>query len=191
VRFEVGIVLGNIEQRLIDKAVEPPNQCPYNRARFASSTRVSGSNEADFTVFHVRALHMAQQPNYRQVGAVLAGPALGKLYATQIAILIVASLCSLWVDITTAYSVLLGGLIFIAPTGFFARQAFRFRGAQATLHIARAFYRGETTKFVLTAMAFALVFALVKPLNLIALWLAYVAAMIVHQILAARESSLH
>lgn len=132
---------------------------------------------------------MAQQPDYRHAGAMLAGPALGRLYATEIAILIVASLCSLWVDTTTAYSVLLGGLTFIAPNGFFARQAFRFRGAQAALHITRAFYRGETTKFVLTAMAFALIFALVRPLNVVALWLAYVVAMVVHQILAARESS--
>jgi ATP synthase protein I len=131
---------------------------------------------------------MAQQPENRR-GAILAAPALGKLYATQIAILTVASFCSLAVDMTTAYSVLLGGLTFIAPTGFFARQAFRFRGAQATPHIARAFYRGETTKFVLTAMAFALIFTLAKPLNLTALWLAYLVAMLGHQILAARESS--
>lgn len=132
---------------------------------------------------------MAHQPGYRRASAMIAGPALGKLYATQIAILTVASLCMLWVDITTAYSVLLGGLTFIAPTGFFARQVFRFRGAQATRHIARAFYRGESGKFVLTAMAFALIFALVKPLNVTALWLAYLAAMVVHQILAARDSS--
>ncbi len=130
---------------------------------------------------------MAQQPVHRPAGASIASPALGKLYATQIAILAVASLCSLWVDIVTAYSVLLGGLTFIAPNGFFARQAFRFRGARAAGHIARAFYRGETTKFVLTATAFALIFALVKPLNLTALWLAYIIAMLVHQILAARE----
>src|SRR5690606_1002369 len=129
---------------------------------------------------------MAQRPGFSQAGASIEGPALGRLYATQIALLTVASLCLLWVDITAAYSVLLGGLTFIAPTGFFARQAFRFRGAQATHRIARAFYRGETTKFVLTAMAFALIFTLVKPLNLVALWLAYVAALLVHQVMAMR-----
>ena len=87
---------------------------------------------------------MAHQPGIRQAGAGFKAPALGKLYATQIALLSAASLCSLWVDITTAYSVLLGGLTFIVPNGFFARQAFRYRGAQATLRIAQAFYRGET-----------------------------------------------
>lgn len=129
---------------------------------------------------------MAQQPGYRQAGASIKGPALGKLYATQIALLSAASLCLLWVDITTAYSVLLGGLTFTVPTGFFARQVFRFRGAQAMRLIALAFYRGEVTKFVLTAMAFALIFTLVKPLNLAAFWLAYVVALLVHQVLALR-----
>lgn len=132
---------------------------------------------------------MAQRPGYKQAGASIKAPALGKLYATQIALLAAASLCLLPVDITTAYSVLLGGLTFIAPTGFFARQAFRYRGAQATPRIARAFYRGETQKFVLTAMAFALIFALVKPLDMAALWLAYVAALVVHQMLAMRIGS--
>lgn len=129
---------------------------------------------------------MADQPGIRQAGASIKGPALGKLYATQIALLSATSLGLLSVDITTAYSVLLGGLTFIVPTGFFARQAFRFRGAQATQRIAQAFYRGETTKFVLTAMAFALIFTLVKPLNLMALWLAYIAALFVHHGLAIR-----
>lgn len=129
---------------------------------------------------------MAHKPGIRQVGASINGPALGKLFATQIGLLSAASFFLLVVDTTSAYSVLLGGLTFIVPTGFFARQAFRFRGAQATQHIARAFYRGETTKFVLTAMAFALIFTLVKPLNLVALWLAYVMALLVHHVLTAR-----
>lgn len=129
---------------------------------------------------------MAHQPGIRQAGASIKGPALGKLFATQIALLSAISVCLLVVDTTIAYSVLLGGLTFIVPTGFFARQAFRFRGAQATQRIARAFYRGETTKFVLTAMAFALIFTLVKPLNLAALWLAYVMALLVHHVLTVR-----
>lgn len=129
---------------------------------------------------------MAHQPGIRQAGASIKEPALGKLFATQIALLSAASLCLLWVDTITAYSVMLGGLTFIVPTGFFARQAFRFRGAQAMRFIAHAFYRGETTKFVLTAMAFALIFTLVKPLNLAALWLAYVMALLVHHVLAVR-----
>lgn len=129
---------------------------------------------------------MAHQLGFRQAGAGIKAPALGKLYATQIALLTVVSLGLLWVDLITAYSVLLGGLTFIVPTGFFARQVFRYRGAQATPRIARAFYRGETTKFVLTALAFALIFTLVKPLNLTALWLAYVVALLIHQMLAMR-----
>lgn len=129
---------------------------------------------------------MTQQPEYRRAGVMIGSPALGKLYAIQIALLTVASLCSLWGDITTAYSVMLGGLTFIAPNSFFARQVFRYCGAQSTRHVARAFFWGEAGKFVLTAIAFALIFALVKPLNVAALWSAYILALLLHQILAAR-----
>lgn len=133
---------------------------------------------------------MTQQPvpaPGRGQGAVIAGPPLGKLYAVLIVALLALCAALLTIDLTTAYSALLGGLIAVAPNVFFARQAFRFRGAQVTRHIAQAFYLGETGKFVLTAVAFAVVFAVVRPLNAWALWATFVVIMLGHWLLWHRQ----
>lgn len=120
------------------------------------------------------------------LAATIAKPPLARLYALQTGLLLLLSAGLLLIDKVAAYSVLLGGLISIAPNGYFARQAFRYRGALAARHIARSFYLGESGKFLLTATAFAVVFALVKPLNVAALWAAYVVATLGHWLVAAR-----
>jgi ATP synthase protein I len=84
------------------------------------------------------------------------------------------------INTTIAYSALLGGLISVGPSYFFARQVFRFRGARFAPRIAQAFYVGETGKFLLTAVAFAVVFASVKPLSPGVLLLAYFAMTLCH-----------
>lgn len=121
-----------------------------------------------------------------QVGAVLARPPLEKLYAVQASILLLVSVGLLWVDLTVAYSALLGGLISVGPSYYFARQAFRFRGARFARHITRAFYVGAAGKFMLTAIAFALAFAMVKPLNIAVLLLAYLGMTASHWVVAVR-----
>jgi ATP synthase protein I len=88
-----------------------------------------------------------------------------------------------WIDMTTACSILLGGLISIGPNWYFARQAFRFRGALASPLVVRSFYFGETGKFVLTAAIFAVVFAVVRPLNAVALWLAFIGMTLSHSVM--------
>lgn len=68
-----------------------------------------------------------------------------------------------------ATSALMGGLACSIPNAFFVWRAFRYRGASAAKDIARSFYQGEAGKFVLTALAFTLIFTLiptVKPLPL-------------------------
>lgn len=125
----------------------------------------------------------AQGPLAAQPGAPIAKPPLVKLYGTQLSVLLAVVAGLLWIgaiDRTVASSALLGGLISIGPSYFFARQVFRFRGARFAPQIAQAFYVGETGKFLLTAAAFAAVFALVKPLDAAALLLAYAATTACH-----------
>ena len=119
------------------------------------------------------------------LGAAIAKPPLARLYAVQTGVLLLLSAGLLAIDTVTAYSVLLGGFISIAPNGYFARQAFRYRGALAARRIARSFYLGESGKFLLTATAFAVVFALVKPLHVVAFWAAYMVATLAHWLVAA------
>ncbi len=128
---------------------------------------------------------MGSTPRNIQYGAIIARPPTGKLYALLTGILLAVVAGLLWIDTVAAYSVLLGGLISIAPNSYFARRAFQHRGARAVTQIARGFYQGEAGKFVMTATAFAVVFAAVKPLHMAAFWAAYLLATLGHMLSAA------
>ncbi len=72
-----------------------------------------------------------------------------------------------------AYSLLLGGLISALPNAYFIYKTFSCTGARQGRQVTRNFYRGEAGKFLLTALLFALVFGLVKPLDVLALFAAF------------------
>jgi len=104
----------------------------------------------------------------------IAKPPLLRVYVVQITILVLVSGSLIALDPVLAYSVCLGGMIAVVPNAYFASLAFRYQGAKAALHISRSFYRGEAGKFLLTALFFASVFILVRPLDSVALFVAYV-----------------
>ena len=106
-------------------------------------------------------------------GASIPKPPLAKFLILQSVVLLLLSIALFFIDRVTAYSTLFGGLIFIGPYGYFANRAFRYRGASAASDISRSFYQGEAGKFLLTAVLFAGVFALVKPLDVVALFATY------------------
>ena len=60
---------------------------------------------------------------------------------------------------------LLGSLIQIAGTAYFAFRAFRYRGASRINAVVRQMYQGASGKLVLSAVMFAVVFAFVRPIN--------------------------
>ena len=78
-------------------------------------------------------------------------------------------------NIMAAYSALLGALICLIPNAYFARRVFKHRGALAAQEIVRAFYVGEAIKLALTAGLFALVFIHIKPLDVLMLFVGFVA----------------
>lgn len=116
----------------------------------------------------------------------LAPPPLGKIYTVlTIGLLAIAAPIAL-IDLIWGYSVLLGGLISVVPNSYFARQAFRYRGARQAHYVTRAFYMGQTGKFMMTTVAFGLVFAKVERLQPIALVLAFLGMTLGHLIVCAR-----
>jgi ATP synthase protein I len=120
-------------------------------------------------------------------GAQLQKPPLKRIFAVEAIVLLAISVTALIViDNIAAYSVLLGGLIAVIPSAYFAYCAFRFSGAHAASNVARSFYRGETGKFILTTLMFAAVFALVKPLAVVVVFLIYIFMMALNWILALR-----
>jgi ATP synthase protein I len=114
-------------------------------------------------------------------GAEIARPPVHLITLAQLALLIPISLGLLAVDEVVAYSVVSGGLVAIVPQAYFAVLAFRWRGAQSASAIARSSYAGVLGKFLLSIAGFALVFAVVRPIDGPAVFMGYL-AMLVTQI---------
>lgn len=119
-------------------------------------------------------------------GAQIAKPPFKRIFITQCLVLVCVSAGLLLRDLVTAYSALLGGLIVVAPNVYFASLAFRYSGARAANDVAKSLYRGEVGKFVLTAILFACVFALVKPLSAAALFATFIMMMVLNLFLVLR-----
>jgi ATP synthase protein I len=111
-------------------------------------------------------------------GAEIARPPVHRITLWQLALLISLCLCVLAFDTVLAYSVLSGGLIAIVPQAYFATLAFRWRGARSAAAIARSSYLGEMGKYLLSMAGFALVFAVLRPLDGPAVFVGYLAMLI-------------
>ena len=90
-----------------------------------------------------------------------------------------ASLAWLYSDVA-AYSALLGGLTCALPNAYFVWRAFRYSGARSSLQVVQSFYQGESWKFVLTALSFAVIFQRVEPLNVLALFAGFITVQLGH-----------
>ena len=118
--------------------------------------------------------------------ATIKTPPVGRIAITQLFVLLIVVVAISPVDVTAAYSILIGGVIQIGPQAYFTRLAFRYLGARQAPEILRAIHKGETGKLLLTAVLFALAFSFVEPLHLPGLFLSYGAMIIVQWFCAAR-----
>ena len=109
-------------------------------------------------------------------GAEISRPPVHRITLAQLAVLVpICLLTLLAMDKVRALSVLCGGLIAILPQAYFAVRAFRFSGARSATAIARSSYAGEIGKFFLSVVGFALVFAMVRPIDGLAVFVGYLA----------------
>ena len=128
---------------------------------------------------------MAQrQGGQPPAAASIQGPPLLKIYGLQLLALVLIAVMLLFVDSVIAKSAMIGGLISVLPNAYFARLAFRHRGARAAQAVTRSFYRGEAGKFVLTAALFATVFGSVKPLRVEVLFAVFVVMTLINTVVA-------
>lgn len=118
--------------------------------------------------------------------ATIETPPVRRIAITQLAVLLVAVIGMIPVDVTLAYSMLIGGVIQIGPQAYFTRLAFRYVGARQAPDILRAIHKGETGKILLTAVLFALAFSYIKPLHVPALFLTYGVMIIVQWFFASK-----
>lgn len=122
---------------------------------------------------------------HQHTGAQLVKPPLLRIFVLQLMVLLIVSIVIfLRLDSIAALSAVIGGLISIAPNAYFARWAFRFSGARAASKIAQSFYRGEAGKFIFTTLLFAGTFALMRPINVVVIFLVYIFMMALSWMLA-------
>ena len=108
-------------------------------------------------------------------GAEIARPPVHRITLAQLATLTLLCLPMLAYDQVVAWSLAAGGLIAIVPQAYFARLAFRWRGAKSARAVARSSYAGEIGKFLLSIAGFAVVFATVRPISGLAVFAGYLA----------------
>jgi len=113
-------------------------------------------------------------------GAEIARPPVHRITLAQLAVLVPLCLLLLALDKVSAYSVFSGGLIAIVPQAYFAALAFRWRGARSARAIARSSYLGEVGKFLLSVAGFAAVFAVLRPIDGLAVFVGYLAMLAIH-----------
>jgi ATP synthase protein I len=106
-------------------------------------------------------------------GAEIARPPVHRITLAQLAFLVPLCLLLAAFDKVCAYSVACGGLIAVVPQAWFATQAFRKRGARSATAIARRSYAAEVGKFLLSVAGFGVVFALVRPIDGLAVFIGY------------------
>jgi len=114
-------------------------------------------------------------------GAKIARPPVHRITLFQCAGLICLALFTalLFEDVVT-HSLIFGGLVAVVPQAFFALRTFRYRGAQSAHAMARAGYSAEIGKFFLSCVGFAMVFALLRPIDGAAVFAGYVAMLMLH-----------
>lgn len=112
-------------------------------------------------------------------GAEIARPPVHRITLAQLAVLAVLCLALMVLDTVWAYSVLCGGLVAVVPQAYFAAKAFGARGATNARAIARSSYAGEIGKFLLSAVGFAAVFILLRPVSGAAVLAGYLAMLVI------------
>lgn len=106
-------------------------------------------------------------------GARIAKPPVYRISLVQLALLVPGCLLLATGDRILGISAFCGGLVAVLPQAWFAARTFRFRGARSALAVARSGYAGEMGKFLLSAVGFAAIFILLRPVDGAAVFAGY------------------
>jgi len=98
-----------------------------------------------------------------------------RLIVVQILVSVVLAAIALLQDKVMFYSIIIGSMTFFIPNLYFIWKTFRYQGARSAGKIIRSFYAGESMKLILIATLFGLAFALVKPINVLAVFIGFIA----------------
>ena len=91
-----------------------------------------------------------------------------------------ALIFALGARIEIAISIVLGGMVFIIPNAYFAKNVFRHSAADSPHLAVRWFYVGEIIKLLATVLIFTFCFLFIKKLNVPILILTYAVMLILN-----------
>lgn len=99
------------------------------------------------------------------------------VFLQLLGVLIVAALTTLISGVLSGFSILLGGLAYALPNLIFVWRVFRYVGAHQMAQFATAFFVGEMTKMIVSAL---LVLLIVKhlPVSLLSVLIGLMAAIV-------------
>jgi ATP synthase protein I len=90
-----------------------------------------------------------------------------------------AGFFALWHSDVVAVSVLLGGLAAVIPNGFLAARLLKPRADDNAAAVMRSAWIGEIGKLLLTALLFGVIFAVMKPISVPAVFGGFISAQLV------------
>ncbi len=111
-----------------------------------------------------------------------------KVWLKLTAMLFVSVAGIAWFDWLTAKSVLIGGLIYLLPTIYFALTALRIHENASAELILQNMYRGEVGKFLLTSTGFIIAFVALKPIEIVSLFLSFFVMTIIGLFMLSRRN---
>ena len=92
---------------------------------------------------------------------------------------IAAAVLWIWVGEVAALSALLGGAAVVIPNGFLAARVLTPSRDLSARAMMRSAWLGEIGKLVLTALAFGVIFGVVRPIEPLAVFAGFIAAQLV------------
>lgn len=99
---------------------------------------------------------------------------MGQIFLIQTLLVVIMAVISLFYDLIVAYSVLLGGVIYLLPNGYFAWRVL-FREQNGTPNrVLTDMYIGQIWKMLISIVCFAAVFILVRPLSPFSLFFTFI-----------------
>ena len=88
----------------------------------------------------------------------------------QSGILLLLSAVTVFIDFVAAYSMLIGGLIYLIPNAYFAGKHFKKQTQSSAQGTLAELYASQIWKMALMAISFSLAFVLVKPISVFSLF---------------------
>ena len=110
----------------------------------------------------------------------------GLILVLQVVVTLITAIGALAADGNAAFSALVGGLIATLGNALFALWVFGPYRAQEPGNMLTRFYGAELLKVALIVLLFAVTFIWVKPLNVVALFVAFFLVQVLSPLLAHR-----